>query len=115
MAFGTPNADRQEQTKLQGFLNVVEFGLRPQAAVETPRVATDAAGDTASNNKHPKQISYMVNYLTQIDEKVIKELSDMGYKMAPTRNTGSLGLGVKENGFWSVGADPTRNAYTYAW
>ena len=115
MAFGTPNADRQEQTKLQGFLNIVEFGLRPQAAVETPRVATDAAGDTASNNKRPKQISYMVNYLTQIDEKVIKELSDMGYKMAPTRNTGSLGLGVKENGFWSVGADPTRNAYTYAW
>ena len=44
-----------------------------------------------------------------------QELSDMGYKMAPTRNTGSLGLGVKENGFWSVGADPTRNAYTYAW
>lgn len=115
MAFGTPNADRQEQTKLQGFLNIVEFGLRPQAAVETPRVATDAAGDTASNNKFPKQISYMVNYLTQIDKGVIDELAKMGYKMVPVRNTGSLGLGVKENGFWSVGADPTRNGYTYAW
>ena len=115
MAFGTPNADRQEQTKLQGFLNVVEFGKRPQAAVETPRVATDAAGDTASNNKFPKQISYMVNYPTQIDKAVIDELAALGYKMVPTSNTGSLGLGVKENGFWSVGADPTRNAYTYGW
>ncbi len=115
MAFGTPNADRQEQTKLQGFLNVVEFGKRPQAAVETPRVATDAAGTTASLNKFPKQISYMVNYPTQIDKAVIDELAALGYKMVPITNTGSLGLGVKENGFWSVGADPTRNAYTYAW
>lgn len=115
MAFGTPNADRQEQTKLQGFLNIVEFGKRPQAAAETPRVATDAAGDTASNNKFPKQISYMVSYPTQIDKAVIDELAAMGYKMVPVSNTGSLGIGVKEHGFWSVGADPTRNAYTYAW
>ena len=115
MAFGTPNADRQEQTKVQGFLNVVEFGMRPQAAVETPRIATDAAGDTASLNKYPKQISYMVNYPTQVDPKVLDELQAMGYKMVPVTNTGSLGLGVRENGFWSVGADPTRNAYTFAW
>ncbi|EFB90465.1 gamma-glutamyltransferase family protein [Pyramidobacter piscolens] len=115
MAFGTPNADRQEQTKVQGFLNVVEFGMRPQAAVETPRIATDAAGDTASLNKYPKQISYMVNYPTQVDPKVLDELKAMGYKMVPVTNTGSLGLGVRENGFWSVGADPTRNAYTFAW
>ena len=115
MAFGTPNADRQEQTKLQGFLNVVEFGKRPQAAVETARIATDAAGDTASLNKYPKQISYMVTYPNKIDPKVIKELEGMGYKMVPVTNTGSLGLGVREHGFWSVGADPTRNAYTFAW
>ena len=56
----------------------------------------------------------MVSYLTQIDKKVIDELAAMGYKMMTTTNTGSLGLGVREHGFWSVGADPTRNAYTYA-
>ena len=114
MAFGTPNADRQEQTKLQGFLNVVEFGMRPQKAVETPRVATAAPGDTASNGKIEKGLHYMTSYLTQIDKKVIDELAAMGYKMMTTTNTGSLGLGIRENGFWSVGADPTRNAYTYA-
>lgn len=115
MAFGTPNADRQEQTKLQGFLNVVEFGMRPQKAVETPRVATGATGDTASNGRIEKGLYYMNSYLTQIDPDVLKALSDdMGYKLIPTGNTGSLGLGLYEHGFWTVGADPTRNAYTYA-
>ena len=57
----------------------------------------------------------MVNYPTQVDPKVLDELQAMGYKMVPVTNTGSLGLGVRENGFWSVGADPTRNAYTFAW
>lgn len=113
MAFGTPNADRQEQTKLQGFLNVVEFGMRPQRAVETPRVATAATGDTASNGRIERGLHYMNSYLTQIDPEVIKALEGMGYKMMTTSNTGSLGLGVCENGFWTVGADPTRNAYTY--
>ena len=46
---------------------------------------------------------------------MLDELQAMGYKMVPVTNTGSLGLGVRENGFWSVGADPTRNAYTFAW
>jgi len=37
LVFGTPGGDLQEQTKLQGFLNVVEFGMTPQQAVEAPR------------------------------------------------------------------------------
>ena len=115
MTFGTPNADRQEQTKLQGFLNVVEFGMRPQAAVEYPRIASEAAGDTASNNRIERGLAYMTSYINQIDPEVLKQLEAMGYKLIPVKNTGSLGLGLYENGFWSVGADPTRNAYTYGW
>ena len=34
MAFGTPGADTQPQAQLQFFLNVVEFGMNVQQALE---------------------------------------------------------------------------------
>jgi gamma-glutamyltranspeptidase/glutathione hydrolase len=37
LAFSTPCGDAQDQTLLQVFLNVVEFGMNPQQAVEAPR------------------------------------------------------------------------------
>jgi gamma-glutamyltranspeptidase / glutathione hydrolase len=37
LAFSTPGGDSQDQTLLQVFLDVVEFGMQPQEAVEAPR------------------------------------------------------------------------------
>jgi len=38
MAFGTPGGDTQDQTTLQFFLNVVDFGMNLQAAMDAPLV-----------------------------------------------------------------------------
>ncbi|HVQ77455.1 MAG TPA: gamma-glutamyltransferase [Candidatus Binatia bacterium] len=46
MAFGTPGGDVQQQAMLQVFMNVVEFGMRPQPAVEAPRFATRSFPDS---------------------------------------------------------------------
>ncbi|MDP8980056.1 MAG: gamma-glutamyltransferase family protein [Acidobacteriota bacterium] len=40
LAFSTPGGDNQDQSLLQLFLNVVEFGMNAQAAVEAPRFQT---------------------------------------------------------------------------
>jgi gamma-glutamyltranspeptidase/glutathione hydrolase len=40
MAFGTPGGDIQTQSMLQVFLNVVEFGMTLQQAIESPRFGT---------------------------------------------------------------------------
>ena len=40
MAFGTPGGDQQDQWTLQFFLNVVDFGMDLQAAVDAPVVHT---------------------------------------------------------------------------
>ena len=40
MAFGTPGGDQQDQWTLQFFLNVVDFGMDLQAAVDAPLVHT---------------------------------------------------------------------------
>lgn len=39
-ALSTPGGDNQDQALLQVFLNVVEFGMNPQEAVEAPRFET---------------------------------------------------------------------------
>jgi gamma-glutamyltranspeptidase/glutathione hydrolase len=41
MVFGTPGGDQQDQWTLQFFLNVVEFGMDLQAAVDAPLFHTD--------------------------------------------------------------------------
>ena len=40
LAFGTPGNDAQPQTMVQVFLNIVEFGMNPQQAVEAPRLCS---------------------------------------------------------------------------
>src|SRR5690606_31631939 len=40
MAIGSPGGDTQPQSMLQVFLNIVEFGMDPQTAVEAPRFIT---------------------------------------------------------------------------
>ena len=40
MPFGTPGCDAQAQAMVQFFLNIVEFGMNPQEAVEAPRFAS---------------------------------------------------------------------------
>ena len=42
LAFSTPCGDAQDQTLLQVFLNVAEFGMNPQEAVEAPRFNSQA-------------------------------------------------------------------------
>jgi len=40
MVFGTPGGDQQDQWTLQFFLNVVEFGMEVQEAIEAPRFSS---------------------------------------------------------------------------
>ena len=46
MVLGTPGGDVQQQAMLQVFLNVAEFGMLPQPAVEAPRFATRSFPDS---------------------------------------------------------------------
>ncbi len=40
LAFGTPGGDQQDQWSLQFFLNVVDFGMNLQTAIEAPKFST---------------------------------------------------------------------------
>lgn len=104
---GTPGSDNQEQTKLQVILNYVDFGMMPQQDVETARFVTKHAPAAGASEAYPGKIQVM-----GVGSKVIADLTEMGYKVSTTTNTGSLGFGICKDGLWIVGADPTRDAYT---
>ena len=76
MAFGTPGADVQEQTKLQIFHNVVLFGMNPQAAVEAPRV--QSYNFPAASMPHTASPGHL-RIEGRIGEETAEALRKMGY------------------------------------
>ena len=55
LTFGTPGADTQPQTQLQFFLNVVEFGMPVQQALEQPTVISNSFRDSYSSARRAGQ------------------------------------------------------------
>ena len=114
MPFGTPGGDVQPQSMVQLFLNVVEFGMDVQQAVEAPRFSTWSFPNSFwPHAYHPG----LVGIEGRVDSQVVAELSRMGHKVEVwddfTPRMGCL-CAVKadqERGGLSAGADPRRDGY----
>ena len=114
MPFGTPGGDVQPQSMVQLFLNVVEFGMDVQQAVEAPRFSTWSFPNSFwPHAYHPG----LVGIEGRVDSQVIGELSRMGHRVETwddfTPRMGCL-CAVKadqERGGLSAGADPRRDGY----
>lgn len=83
LAWAVQGGDTQEQNSLQCFLDMVEFGMTIQEAVEAPNVNTDqlwlSLGGTRTDDRKPKPGSLLVNSNTP--DWTRKELREMGYKL----------------------------------
>jgi gamma-glutamyltranspeptidase/glutathione hydrolase len=95
LAFSTPGGDSQDQTLLQIFLNVVEFGMNPQEAVEAPRFNSEAM--YSSFDDHSDQ-PLVVDVEDRIPAATIDALKQMGHK-------------PKVEGPWSNPTSPTMIEY----
>jgi gamma-glutamyltranspeptidase/glutathione hydrolase len=118
MAYGTPGGDVQCQAMLQVFLNILDFDMNPQEAVEAPRVATYSF--PASHHPHP----YTPRKLyaeSRLDPATWRELEARGHEMvdwsAWNWKAGAVcAIVVDEaNGILVGGADPRREAYAIGW
>jgi gamma-glutamyltranspeptidase/glutathione hydrolase len=57
LAFGTPGGDQQDQWSLQFFLNVVDFGMDLQEALDAPTVhTTHFPGSFYPHESHPGEM-----------------------------------------------------------
>ena len=95
LAFSTPCGDAQDQTLLQVFLNVAEFGMNPQEAVEAPRFNSGAM--YSSFDGHEDQ-PLSLQLEGRISEEVAIQLRTKGHKVAVGRD-------------WGNGCNPTMIEY----
>jgi gamma-glutamyltranspeptidase/glutathione hydrolase len=117
MVLSTPGGDNQDQALLQVLLNIIEFGMNPQEAVEAPRF--DTQHYVSSFDAH-EFLPGTLNIEARIDEKVKAQLEEWGHKIKVQTawGTGSAPTVVifnTQNKVASAGADPRRGRYAVGW
>ena len=117
MVLSTPGGDNQDQALLQVLLNIVEFGMNPQEAVEAPRFDTQHYVSSFDDHEF---LPGSLNIESRVSLKTIQELSDKGHKVKVQGEWGTLSSPTviiynPKNGVASAGADPRRSRYAVAW
>jgi gamma-glutamyltranspeptidase/glutathione hydrolase len=106
MAFAVQGGDTQDQNLLQCFLDVVEFGMTIQEAVEAANINTDqlwlSLGGTQIKDRQPHPGSILIN--TNTPDYIRRELIRMGYKLSfDDRTSGPINaiyFDWKHGSFW---------------
>jgi gamma-glutamyltranspeptidase/glutathione hydrolase len=115
LVFGTPGADTQPQTQLQFFLNVVEFGMEVQQALEQPAVISNSFRDSY----FPHAVVGKLITPAMLPEAVRAQLAAKGHQL-DVRNSRGVGS-VKavmihpRTGVLMGGVSPTGDSYVMAW
>lgn len=87
LAWGTPGGDVQDQANLQVLLNIVEFGMNPQEAIEAPLIQIfDFPPSFFPRRVSPGSVAVE----TRLPVESARELEEMGHKIRPA-------------GEWSIG------------
>ena len=116
MVLGTPGADQQVLLTMQTLLNMIEFGMNVQQAIESPKWLTRAfPASPFPHTMYPGDLSVE----SRIPEDVRKELLARGHKLKVTGawSDGSLAAIVidPKTGVLNAGTDPRTEAYAWAW
>ena len=117
MVLSTPGGDNQDQALLQVFLNVIEFGMNPQEAVEAPRFDTQHYVSSFDDHEF---LPGSLNIESRVSLKTIQELSQKGHKVKVQSEWGTLSSPTviiydPKTGVAAAGADPRRSRYAVAW
>jgi gamma-glutamyltranspeptidase / glutathione hydrolase len=116
MVLGTPGADQQVLLTMQALLNMIEFGMNVQQAIEAPKWLTRAfPASPFPHTMYPGDLSVEA----RVPEPVRKDLLARGHKLQVTGpwSDGSLAAIVidSKTGVLNAGTDPRTEAYAFAW
>jgi len=117
MALSTPGGDNQDQALLQVLLNIIEFGMNPQEAVEAPRFDTQHYVSSFDDHEF---VPGSLNVESRVGLKTVQELSQKGHKVKVQGEWGTLSSPTviiydPKTGVAAAGADPRRSRYAVAW
>jgi gamma-glutamyltranspeptidase/glutathione hydrolase len=113
---GSPGGDDQVMRTMQTLINMIDFGMNIQQAIEAPRWSSRSfPASPFPHTMYPGDLSVE----SRIPESTQKALIDRGHKLrvAPPWSLGSNGGIVIDaaTGVLSAGADPRVDAYAWAW
>ncbi|HKB13867.1 MAG TPA: gamma-glutamyltransferase [Vicinamibacterales bacterium] len=115
LVFGTPGADTQPQTQLQFFLNVVEFGMPVQQALEQPSVISNSFRDSY----YPHNVAGKLLTPAMLPQSVRDGLAAKGHQLdlRDVKGVGSVkGIMIHpRTGALMGGVSPTGDSYVMAW
>jgi gamma-glutamyltranspeptidase/glutathione hydrolase len=118
MAFGCPGGDAQSQGMFQFLLNMLEFGMNPQQAVEAPRIASWNFPNTFAPHGYPRG---RLQIEGRVADDVQKELARRGHDVeaiAPfTQQTSAVhaALANPVNGTLIAASDPRTEGDASGW
>ena len=113
MALSTPGGDNQDQALLQVFLNIVEFGMTPQEAVEAPRFQTEHFYSSFAFHEF---VPGKVNIEGRVPKATTDRLAALGHKVNvtdPWSNASAPTVIQFGDGVLSGGADPRRSRFIF--
>ena len=116
MVTGSPGGDDQVMRTMQTFLNVVEFGMNIQQAIEAPRWATRSfPASPFPHTMYPGDVSVE----SRVPADTQQALSARGHKVkvsGPYTIGSNAGIIVNmKTGVLDAGSDPRTLAYAIAW
>ncbi|MBI4473983.1 MAG: gamma-glutamyltransferase [Acidobacteria bacterium] len=115
ITFGTPGADTQPQTQLQFFLNVVEFGMNVQQALEQPAVISTSF----QSSYYPHEAAGELRTPSALPKEVLDGLAGLGHKLSiqNVKGVGSVKAIIvhPKTGVLMGGVSPTGDSYVLAW
>jgi gamma-glutamyltranspeptidase/glutathione hydrolase len=123
LAWNTPGADNQPQAMLQAFLNVVEFGMNVQQAVEAPTITSTSFRES----NYPQRAANQLGLPKVLADTVGESLTRKGHALqvttlqAPYLQTPSGAGAVKmvlmdsTRGVVLGGVSPAKDNYVIGW
>jgi gamma-glutamyltranspeptidase / glutathione hydrolase len=118
MPFGTPGADMQPQSMLQTFINIVDFGMDVQQAIESPRFGTFSYPESFwPHTYRPGRLNLEGRIERAVGEDLASRGHDVEWWPEWTRIAGNVCAIVVDhgNGTLTAGADARAEAYATGW
>jgi len=113
LVMSTPGGDNQDQAMLQVLINLIDFGMSPQEAVESPRFQTEHYYSSFAGHEFAPG---RVNLEARFPEPTARRLQDLGHRitvLGPWSNSSAPTLIRLQDAVLDGAADPRRSRYIF--
>jgi gamma-glutamyltranspeptidase / glutathione hydrolase len=116
LAIGTPGGEGIGQTEFQALINILDFGMTIQDAIEAPRFLIDP-----EPNFYKAGATTAIQIERRVSADALKQLESMGHVVRPLAEFTAAVGGMQgilidlQKGTMTGGADPRRAGYAIGW